>query len=150
MHKAITILAASLSTAIATPALADDAGMDSASLTEQAKSLSVGAVTPQIGSFNIRSLNGATTSDFMATAPKMFEHGYRLSSAEDKFENQTSTGFVALLVPEEFAFRSNAQDTGVDASLPGRFLSSSARADFLPKSGPVNRGKSSLGVRFGF
>lgn len=150
MHKATKLLAATVATLIASPALADDAGIDSTAMIEQVKPQSIDAITPNIGAFSIASLNDPSISDFMATAPKMFEQGYRLTSVDENFANQSSAGFVALLVPEEFAFRSSAQDTGVDAALPGRFLSSSTRSDFLSPSGPVSRNKSSLGVKLGF
>lgn len=150
MRKATKILATILAALITTPALADDAGIDSSSMMEQIKPQAIDAITPDVGGFDIQSLNDASTRDFMATAPAMFEQGYRLSAAEDQYANQESIGIAALFVPEEFAFRSNAQDTGVDASLPGRFLSSSTRSDFLSQNGPANRDKSSLGVRFGF
>lgn len=150
MHKAIIILATTVSTIAAAPALADDAGIDRDSMIEQAKPRSIDAVTPTVRSFNIKNLGMKSTSSFMATMAGNFEQHYRLNVARNRFETEPSADLVGLIVPEEFAFRSNAQDTGVDAALPGRFLSSSARSDFLPQYGQANRDKSSLGVRFGF
>lgn len=150
MRTTTKIMAATLAMLVATPALADDAGIDSSDMMEQVKPQAIDAITPAVDGFSIQSLNGGSINDFMATAPVMFEQGYRLSAAEDQYANQESAGIIALFVPEEFAFRSNEQDTGVDASLPGRFLSSSTRSDFLSQNGPANRDKSSLGVRFGF
>ncbi|MEP2988416.1 MAG: hypothetical protein ABJN65_15955 [Parasphingorhabdus sp.] len=150
MNKAIIIFAATVSTITASPVLADDAGMDSASMVEQVNPRSIDAVTPVVTSFNIASLGIQSTSGFMATDPKSFEQGYRLKTTNGGFESQPSVGLVSLFVPKEFAYRSNAQDTGVDAALPGRFLASSTRSDFISQSGPENRGKTSLGIRLGF
>ncbi|GAB5489547.1 MAG: hypothetical protein Pars2KO_31170 [Parasphingorhabdus sp.] len=150
MHKAIIILAATVSTIAAAPALADDAGIDRDSMVEQSKPRSINAVTPTVKSFNIKYLGMKSTSSFMATTTGRFEQEYRLNVPRNGFEAEPSAGLVGLIVPEEFAFSSNAQDTGLDVALPGQFLSSSTRADFISQSGPVSRDKSSLGVRFGF
>ncbi len=150
MNKAIIIFAATISTITASPVLADDAGMDSASMVELVKPRSIDAVTPAVTSFNIATLGIKSASSFMATEPGRFEQGYRLEVANGGFKNQSAAGLVSLFVPEEFAYRSNAQDTGVDAALPGRFLASSTRSDFISQSGPENRGKTSLGIRLGF
>jgi len=150
MHKAIIILAATVSAITAVPALADDAGIDRDSMVEQVKPRPIDAVTPTVRSFNIENLGMESTSSFMATTAGKLEQEYRLNLVRNGFETEPSAGLIGLIVPEEFAFRSNAQDTGVDAALPGRFLSSSTRSDFLSQSGPVNRNKSSLGVKLGF
>lgn len=150
MQKAILILAATVSTLAASPALADDAGIDTDSMVDQMKPASIDAITPSIGNFKIENLGNNPRSDFMATAPAKFEQGYRLTAGQNSFSIEPSAGLVGLVVPEEFAFSSNAQDTGVDSALPGRFVSSSARSDFLSQSGPASRDKSALGVKFGF
>lgn len=150
MHKMIIILTATVSAITAAPALADDAGIDRDSMIEQAKPRSIDAVTPSVNSFNIKNLDMKSTGSFMATMAGSFEQEYRLNSARSGFEAEPSAGLVGLIVPEEFAFSSNSQDTGLDVAIPGQFLSSSTRADFISQSGPVSRDKSSLGVRFGF
>lgn len=150
MRKAMIIVAASISTMVATPALADDSAMDSAEMVEQALPRSVNAITPAIGNFNIENLDNKSARDFMATSPRSFEHGFRLTTAQSPVESKLSGGLVGLFVPQEFAFGSNAQDTGLDNATPGRYLSASNRSDFLPKSGPAKNDKSSLGIRLGF
>ncbi len=119
-------------------------------MVEEVSSKTYDAITPAIGSFDIGSLTGSRNIDFMATMGSRAKTEYRLNLPAQKFEADSDAGLAALIVPEEFAFRSNAQDTGVDAALLGRFLSSSTRSDFLSPSGPANRDKSSLGIRLGF
>ena len=150
MHKAIIILAATVTAITTVPALADDAGIDRDSMVEQTRPRSIDAVTPTVRSFDIKSLGMKSTKSFMATTAGKLEQEYRLNASRNGFETDPSADLVGLIVPEEFAFRSNAQDTGLDVALPGQFLSSSTRADFISQSGPVSRDKSSLGVRFGF
>lgn len=150
MKKSVSLISAIIATVFASPAFADDAAIDVDSMVEEVSPKTYDAITPAIGSFDIGSLNGSRNIDFMATMTGHATPEYRLKLITQNFEADSSAGLAALIVPEEFAFRSNAQDTGVDAALPGRFLSSSTRSDFLSPSGPANRDKSSLGIRLGF
>ena len=150
MHKAITIVAATVSTLTATPAFADDVSIDTDSMVAQAKPRSIDAITPSIGRFNIENLGSNPAGDLMASTPGNFEQGYRLDSDQNSFSIEQSAGLISLFIPAEYAFRSNAQDTGLNTALPGRFVASSTRSDLLSQTGPATRDKSSIGIRFGF
>ena len=149
MQKYVPLAAAALILA-ASPAQADDAAMDVESMMEQSETKIYQPITPDFGTFDISGLSANTDASFMATMSKQFEAGFRLNEPVANFDRDSSAGLAALIVPEEFAFRSNEQDSGVDSVNPGRYLSHSVRSDYLSDTGPAARDKSSVGVRFGF
>lgn len=150
MKNVILASAAALISITATPAFADSA-IDTETMVETAAPPTQHqAIDLPISSFD---LAGATTSQqygFMATMADSFEPGYRIQNGPTPGITRPNIGVSSLLIPEEFSYRSTAQDSGVDAVNPGRFLSSSVRPDYLSEAGPASADKSAVGVRFGF
>ncbi len=134
----------------ASPALADSA-IDTPSMLESASPApSVNAENLPIDGFDLSGLQPASPAGFMATMSASYQPGYRLkNTASEEFVGDRG-GVVSAIVSPEFAYRSTAQDSGVDAVLPGRFISNSVRGDYLPDTGPAASDKSSIGLRFGF
>lgn len=149
MHRAILTFAAAAMATTASPALADEA-MDVDAMVEHNLPEPVNAVTPIVSGFDVENIGSSTADEFKATITSQYQSGYRLSEPVARFDNGSSAGLVSIFIPEEFAYSSTAQDTGVDNALPGRYLSNSVRSDYLSETGPITRDKSSLGIRLGF
>ncbi len=148
--KNISLAAATALISItATPAFADSA-IDTQSMVETAAPQKHQAIDLPIRKFDLARLTGQQDPSFMATMATEFEPGFRVSNNTAAPATEPSVGLSGLFIPQEFSYRSNAQDSGVDAVNPGRFLSSSVRSDFLPDTGPAAADKNSVGVRFGF
>lgn len=149
MKNAIIVTAAALISITATPALADSA-VDTDSMVEAASPQKHQAVDLPVTNFDLAAVAQPSNHSFMATMATDFEPGYRVNDELSPVAIEPDAGLAGLFVPREFAFRSTAQDSGVDAINPGRFISSSIRSDFLSDAGPAAADKSSVGVRFGF
>ena len=135
---------------VASPAQADSA-IDTQSMTESAAPAPlVNAEQLPIGAFDLSGLATSSPADFMATMANRHKRDFRLKAEADPRFDGDQGGLVSAIVSPEFAYRSSAQDSGVDAVLPGRFVSNSVRDDFLPDTGPAASDKSSIGLRFGF
>ncbi|MEP2101925.1 MAG: hypothetical protein ABJP02_10495 [Parasphingorhabdus sp.] len=149
MKNVIIATAAALISMTATPAFADSA-IDTESMVEAAAPQKQQAIDLPISNFDLASFTGKQDHSFMATMADAFEPGYRVKDSGSPVTAQPNIGLSSLLIPQEFAYRSTAQDSGVDAVNPGRFLSSSVRSDYLSDAGPAAADKSTVGVRFGF
>lgn len=150
MKKLALITALTVTGLTSTPAFADSA-VDTESMIDIARSAApVEAYSLPVNGFELSALKSDKTTEFMATMSDQYQPGYRYAALTEYTNTETGPGLASLLVPEEFAFRSNSQDSGVDAALPGRFLSNSVRADYLTSNGPASSDKSSVGIRFGF
>ncbi len=148
--KNVTLAAATALISIsATPAFADSA-IDTQSMVETAAPQKHQAIDLPISNFDLARVTGKQERGFMATMAAEFEPGFRVQNNEAPIAIEPNAGLSGLFIPQEFSYRSNAQDSGVDAVNPGRFLSSSVRSDFLSDAGPAAADKSSVGVRFGF
>jgi len=148
--KNITLAAAAALISItATPAFADSA-IDTETMVEAAAPQQHQAIDLPISNFDLAGVTGKQEPSFMATMIAEFEPGFRVQNNEAPITIEPNAGLSGLFIPQEFSYRSNAQDSGVDAVNPGRFLSSSVRSDFLSDAGPAAADKSSVGVRFGF
>ena len=146
--KNLVKIAAILTAMISVPALADDMGIDTSDMTETASPALVNAFDLSADGFDLSSTTRQTS--FMATMAASLSPDYRLQNQGSGKYAENNAGIVSLFVPEEFAYRSNAQDSGVDAIVPGQYLSQSVRPDFLNDNGPAANDKSSVGLRFGF
>ncbi|MEO9469768.1 hypothetical protein [Parasphingorhabdus sp.] len=145
-----SIFSATVMMLTASPAIADDSAVDTESMTEaMAPSVPV-AVDLPIAGFDLKAVSGSQNFDFMATAAKKNQPGYRIDNQPSPAITQPTSGLTSLLVPEEYSYRSSEQDSGVYPVIPGRFLSSSIRADYLTDTGPAARDKSSVGLRLPF
>lgn len=149
MKNAIIATAAALISITATPAFADSA-IDTQSMVEAAAPQKHQAIDLPINGFDLAGVTGKQDHSFMATMAAEFEPGYRVQDDGSPVAAQPNVGLSGLFIPQEFSYRSTAQDTGVDTINPGRFLSSSVRSDYLSDAGPGAADKSSVGVRFGF
>ncbi|GAA0467384.1 hypothetical protein GCM10009096_05200 [Parasphingorhabdus litoris] len=149
MKNSFIAAAAAIVSITATPAFADSA-IDTQSMVEIATPQKQQAVNLPISKFDLAGVANQQDHSFMATMTNTFEPGYRVKNEGASPTEQSSIGIANLFVPQEFSYRSTAQDSGVDAVTPGRFLSSSIRSDFLSDAGPAAFDKSSVGVRFGF
>ncbi|SIN82978.1 hypothetical protein SAMN02745824_1948 [Parasphingorhabdus marina DSM 22363] len=152
MTKAIAWTAATLMALTSSPALADDSAIDTSSMIEAA------AVTPPtyqaadlpVSGFDLAALNSQQSPRFMATMESQYQAGYRIANITAPDLTDNSPGLASLIVPEEFAYRSTEQDSGVDALVPGQFISSSVRGELQSDTGPAARDKSSVGLRLPF
>ncbi|WP_422343075.1 hypothetical protein [Parasphingorhabdus sp.] len=149
MKNAIIVTAAALISITATPAFADSA-IDTQSMIETVAPQQFQAIDLPVSRFDLAGVTGSQNDGFMATMMETFEPGYRVSVNAEPILAEPNAGLTSLFIPQEFSYRSTAQDSGVDAINPGRFLSSSIRSDFLSDTGPAASDKSSVGVRFGF
>lgn len=149
MKNATIATAAALISITATPAFADSA-IDTQSMVEAAAPQKQKAIDLPISNFDLAGVIGKKDYSFMATMAAEFEPGFRVKNGTSPFTAQPNAGLTGLFIPQEFSYRSTAQDSGVDAINPGRFLSSSVRSDYLSDAGPAASDKSSVGVRFGF
>ncbi len=143
--SAITLL---LAATMSSPALADNSTSGNDAMVEASALPSHQAISIPVQSFDLSGVTNAR--HFMATAETEFMSDYRLQKNDRYMFQKSSAGLAELLVPEEFIYRSTAQDSGVDAVTPGRFLSESVRSDYLANTGPAAKDKSSIGIRFGF
>jgi len=150
MNKSATLLAAVVAISISSAAYADDAAMDVESMVERTDTQSYQAITPIISGFDIARLGKQKPAQFMATMRSGYDQEYRLKQPINKFESDSKAGLAALLVPQEFAFRSTEQDSSVNAITPGQYVSNSVRSDYVSDTGPAANDKSSIGVKFGF
>ncbi len=148
MKKEISVLAIALAAITSSPALADEAAVETQAMIETAAPKTYQAVDIPVQSFDLAGV--AKTKDFMATVTRGYKPNHRLQENNAGSYAENSAGPAALFVPEEFAYRSNAQDSGVDAVTPGRFVSQSVRTDYLSDTGTAAADKSSVGIRFGF
>ncbi len=149
MKNVVIVTAAALISITATPAFADSA-IDTQSMVEAAAPQKHQAIDLPISNFDLAGVSSNQDQSFMATMAPGFESGFRIENDVSPVVEQRSAGLTNLFIPQEFSYRSTAQDSGVDAVNPGRFLSSSVRSDFLSDAGPGAADKSSVGVRFGF
>ncbi len=147
--KKVLIIAAAFGSITAAPAWADSA-VDTDSMMTAAAPTQHQAIDLPIGNFDLAGVDRAQANAFMATMAESYEAGYRVPTALKAIPAEPSAGLTGLFIPAEFAYRSSAQDSGVDAVTPGRFLSSSVRADYLADTGPAAADKSAVGIRFGF
>lgn len=144
------ILTATAMMLTASPALADDSAVDTDDMVETLASSIPDAVDLPIGGFDLKTIQGSQNLDFMATMAAEYQPGYRLEKQTSAAGAPSTSGLASLLVPEEYSYRSNEQDSGVYPVIPGRFLSSSVRTDYLTDTGPAARDKSSVGFRLPF
>ncbi len=149
MKNAIIATAAALISITATPALADSA-IDTETMVETAAPQQHQAIDLPISNFDLAGVATNQKHSFMATMADAFKPGYRVPNNATPILSQPIAGLTGLFIPEEYSFRSTAQDSGVDAVNPGRFLSSSVRSDYLSDTGPAASDKNTVGVRFGF
>ena len=149
MKNSIGIISALVAVSIASPVLADDA-MDVSSMVEQSQTTSYQPITPSVQAFNIANLSTGKKADFMATMANQYRPDYRLHQPVANFDKDSNVGLVSLIVPKKFAFRSTAQDSGVDAVIPGRYVSHSVNRDYTSDTGPAARDKSTTGIKFDF
>ncbi|WP_109356293.1 hypothetical protein [Sphingorhabdus sp. EL138] len=149
MKNAVIVTAAALISITATPAFADSA-IDTQSMAETASPQKHQAIDLPISNFDLAGVTSKKDHGFMATMAAEFAPGFRIQSDIAPVAAQPDAGLTSLFIPQEFSYRSNAQDSGVDAISPGRFVSSSVRSDYLSDAGPAAKDKSSVGVRFGF
>ncbi|MEL6875375.1 MAG: hypothetical protein AAGM33_07825 [Pseudomonadota bacterium] len=150
MIRTFAWTAATLMALTGTPALADDSAIDTHSMMEAAAPPTHNATDLPVSGFDLAALTGQQSLRFMATMESTYEAGYRISAASSPVASGSNPGIASLIVPEEFAYRSTAQDSGVDALVPGQFLSTSVRADLQSDTGPAARDKSSVGLRLPF
>lgn len=141
--------AAALISITATPAFADSA-IDTQSMVETAAPQKHQPIDLPISNFDLAGVAAKQQHSFMATMAAEFEPGFRVKNNASPLTAQPNVGLSGLFIPQEFSYRSTAQDSSVDAVNPGRFLSSSVRPDYLSDAGPAAADKSSVGVRFGF
>ncbi|QTD56794.1 hypothetical protein [Parasphingorhabdus cellanae] len=149
MKNVTLAAAAALISTTATPAFADSA-IDTETMVETAAPQQHQAIDLPIGHFNLAGVTTDQGYSFMATMVDIFEPGYRVQDNGARPASKPNESLASLLVSEEFSYRSTAQDSGVDAVNPGRFISSSVRSDYLSDAGPAAADKSSIGIRFGF
>lgn len=149
MKNVTLATAAALISITATPAFADSA-IDTDTMVETAAPQQHQAIDLPISNFDLARVTGESDRGFMATMAAEFEPGFRVQNAQAPVTTEPNASLSGLFIPQEFAYRSSAQDSGVDAVNPGRFLSSSVRSDFLSDAGPAAADKNSVGVRFGF
>ena len=148
MKKAISTVLIALAASAATPAFADDSAVDMQDMAKEVSSSQHKAIDLPVSGFDLTTLG--SNREFMATMASEFEPGYRVVQQSEAFAPTANAGIASLFFPPEYSYRSSAQDSGVDAVTPGRFLSSSVRADYLTDTGPAAADKSSVGLRFGF
>lgn len=146
----VSILGTTVMMLTASPALADDSAVDTDSMVETMAPPAPAAVDLPIASFDLNAIPGSQNLDFMATTSAKVQPGYRIENQTSAAIAPSSAGLASLLVPEEYSYRSTEQDSGVYPVIPGRFLSSSVRADYLTDTGPAARDKSSVGFRLPF
>lgn len=150
MIKAIAWTAATLMALTGSPALADDSAIDTDSMMEAAAPPKHNATDLPVSGFDLAALGGQQSLRFMATMESEYQPGYRISETGSPVVTSNSAGLASLIVPEEFAYRSTEQDSGVNALVPGQFLSTSVRGELQNDSGPAARDKSSVGLRLPF
>lgn len=149
MKNVTLAAAAALISITATPAFADSS-IDTQSVVETVAPQKHQAIDLPISNFDLAGVTSKQDHSFMATMASEFEPGFRVRNNAAPIVVEPNLGLSGLLIPQEFSYRSTAQDSGVDAVNPGRFLSSSVRSDYLSDAGPAAADKSSVGVRFGF
>ncbi|MEM8919684.1 MAG: hypothetical protein AAGE37_12585 [Pseudomonadota bacterium] len=149
MTKAIAWTAATLMALTGAPALADDSAIDSHSMMEAVAPPTHNATDLPVSGFDLAALTDQQSLRFMATTESDYQPGYRIRETAAPVETG-NPGLASLIVPEEFAYRSTEQDSGVDALVPGQFLSTSVRDDLQSDTGPAAWDKSSVGLRLPF
>lgn len=149
MKNVTLAAAAALISITATPAFADSA-IDTETMVETAAPQKQQAIDLPISNFDLAGVTGKQNHSFMATMAAEFAPGFRVKNTTAPVTAKPNAGLTSLFIPQEFSYRSTAQDSGVDAINPGRFLSSSVRSDYLSDAGPAATDKRSVGIRFGF
>ncbi|MEO0441362.1 MAG: hypothetical protein AAF067_10855 [Pseudomonadota bacterium] len=149
MIRTFAWTAATLMALTGAPALADDSAIDTHSMMEAAAPPTHNATSLPVSGFDLAALSGQQSLQFMATPESDYQPGYRIRETAAPAQ-ASNPGIASLIVPEEFAYRSTAQDSGVDALVPGQFLSTSVRDDLQSDTGPAAWDKSSVGLRLPF
>ncbi len=156
MKKNIAFTIFVASSLLVTPAYADsDISAQSSAVREIAKT-NPHSFTLSPNQFDLSSVESA--KPFSVVPVRLAsEQEYRLISSNNQDFNEaafTTAGLTNALsafgINEAQAFASLEQDTGVDALVPGRFISSSVRSDYIVDGTPGANDKSALGVKFGF
>jgi len=150
--KKKTLVAASLVLAIVTPiaapAHAGDA-IDTEMMMETAEPTQYQAEYLPYNSFHLLQAGQKKEAKFIATMSGQFMADYRLNRL-NKQATETNSNLLDLVIPSEFSFRSGAQDSSIDATIPGRYQSTQLRSDRLSSNSPADRDKASLGIKLPF